>query len=48
MGLARGAVGWRWSRGVVWNGYPHRPRFPIFSMNIKDGIHYEYLPVTGL
>uniref|UniRef100_A0A0A9DBM7 Uncharacterized protein n=1 Tax=Arundo donax TaxID=35708 RepID=A0A0A9DBM7_ARUDO len=48
LGLACRAVDWRWSRSVVWNCYPHCPVFPIFSRNIKDGIHKEYLPVTGL
>ena len=48
MGLARGAVCWWRSRCVVWNGYPHCSVFTIFSMNIKDGIHYQYLPVSGL
>ena len=27
---------------------PHCSVFTIFSMNIKDGIHYQYLPVSGL
>jgi hypothetical protein len=45
--LASPAVGWRWSF-VVWNCNSHCPVLPIFSRDIQDGIHEEYLPVNGL